>query len=134
MTAEPKAFPDAMYATYLTGQAGRVAAILLFQDGVISGIDADGVTAGVDAYASHYDGAYTLAPDHQHIVGKITVTSPAGVPAITGVSFAERPFTFDVPFEFPVNLDPDTVYRMETPSGPVNAKFKKLRALDNEHE
>ena len=125
MTVELKTFPNAIYATYLTGEAGTAGALLIFQDGVIAGAD-DG--------ASHYDGEYRLAPDHQNIVGTITVTSPAGVPTITGVLSAERPFTFDVPFEFPVNLDPDTAYRIETPSGPVNAKFKKLRTLNYERE
>ncbi len=121
MTAELQTFPNAIYATYLTGKAGTTGAMLVFQDGVI---------AGADAGDSQYDGEYRLAPDHENIIGSIKITIPAGVPTITGVLSAERPFTFDVPFRFPIELDPDTVYRIETPTGPVNAKFKKLRVLN----
>ncbi len=121
MAEELQMFPNAIYATYLTGKAGTTGALLVFQDGVIAGSD--------EGY-SQYDGEYRLAPDHQNIVGSIKISIPAGVPTITGVLSAERPFTFDVPFQFPVELDPDTIYRIETPTGPVNAKFKKLRTLD----
>ena len=121
MNTEFQTFPDAIYATYLTGKAGTTGAMLVFRDGVI---------AGADAGDSQYDGEYQVAPDHRNIVGSIKVTIPAGVPTITGVLSAERPLTFDVPFRFPIELDPDMVYRIETPTGPVNAKFRKLRALN----
>ena len=121
MTEELQMFPNAIYATYLTGKAGTTVALLVFWDGIIAGND--------EGY-SQYDGEYKLAPDHQNIVGSIKITLPAGVPTITGVLSAERPLTFDVPFQFPIELDPETVYRIETPTGPVNAKFKKLRTLN----
>ncbi len=121
MVEELQTFPNAIYATYLTGKAGTTEALLVFQNGII---------AGTDQGYSQYDGEYCLAPDHQNIVGSIKISIPAGVPTITGVLSAERPFAFDVPFEFPVELDPDTFYRIETPTGPVNAKFKKLRTLN----
>lgn len=107
-------FGNAIYAMYLTGKAGSALALLRFHDGVITGIDTG---------EGSYDGEYELGPDRRKIVGTIKVNLPAGVPTITGVTSSERPLQFDVPFALPVNLDPDAVYRMETPTGPVNAKF-----------
>ena len=114
------AFPDAIYTAYLTGKAGSTFALLVFRDGVI---------AGTDAGAVHYDGTYELTSDRRNIFGNIEVNSPAGTASITGVSNPDRPLTYAVPFRLPVQLDPDAVYRIETPIGPVNAKFKKERAL-----
>ena len=121
MPNEPQAFPNAIYATYMTGRAGTAAALLVFRDGAV---------AGADGVEGRYDGEYRLASDHRKVVGTIKVTLPAGVPTITGVLSAERPLSFDVPFQLPVELHPDDFYRIETPTGPVNASFKKLRALD----
>ena len=121
MPTEPQVFPNAIYATYMTGRAGSAGALLVFRDGTV---------AGADNVEGRYDGEYQLAPDHRKVVGTIKVTLPAGVPTITGVLSAERPLSFDVPFQLPVELDPDDFYRIETPTGPVNARFKKLRALD----
>ena len=103
-----------MYAAYLTGKGGSALALLRFHDGVITGLDTG---------EACYDGEYSLEPDKQKIVGTIKVNLPAGVPTITGVTSSERPLQFDVPFALPVQLDPNTIYRMETPTGPVNAKF-----------
>lgn len=114
------AFPDAIYTAYFTGKAGSTFALLVFRDGVI---------AGADAGAVHYDGTYELTSDLRNIIGNIEVSSPAGATSITGVSNPDQPLTYDVPFRLPVELDPDMVYRIETPIGPVNAKFKKERAL-----
>lgn len=108
------AFSNAIYAAYLTGKAGNAFALLRFHDGMITGLDTG---------EGCYDGEYKLGPDQEKIVGTIKVNLPAGVPTITGVASSERPLQFDVPFALPVNLDPDAVYRMETPTGPVNAKF-----------
>ena len=115
-----EAFPDAIYTAYLTGKAGSTLALLVFRDGVI---------AGADAGTVHYDGTYKLTSDLRNIIGNIAVSSPAGVTSITGVSNPDQPLTYDVPFRLPVELDPEAVYRIETPIGPVNAKFKKERAL-----
>ena len=49
MNMESQPFPNAIYATYLTGRAGTTGAILVFWDGVI---------AGTDAGESQYDGKY----------------------------------------------------------------------------
>ena len=113
-------FDNALYAAYLTGKAGSTFALLRFHDGVITGLDAG---------EGCYDGKYELGPDQQNIVGTITVSLPAGMTTITGVTSAERPLKFDVPFALPVHPDPEEVYRMETPTGPVNAKFKMKRGL-----
>lgn len=107
-------FGNAIYAAYLTGRAGSTFALLRFHDGVITGLDAG---------EGCYDGDYELGPDKQNIVGTIKVNLPAGALTITGVTSSERPLQFDVPFALPLDLDPDAVYRMETPTGPVNAKF-----------
>ena len=53
MNTEFQTFPDAIYATYLTGKAGTTGAMLVFRDGVI---------AGADAGDSQYDGEYQVAP------------------------------------------------------------------------
>lgn len=39
MAEELQMFPNAIYATYLTGKAGTTGALLVFRDGVIAGSD-----------------------------------------------------------------------------------------------
>ena len=111
-------FADAFYAAYLTGRTGVTMALLLFHDGVIT---------GVDLGEGRYDGDYRTASDKAHVVGTLKLTLPAGLSTITGVLSAERPATFSVPFDLPLPLDPEAIHRIETGVGPVNARFKKVR-------
>lgn len=109
---------DALYAAYLTGETGVTIASLLFRRGVITGVD---VGEGI------YDGDYRTAADSGHVVGTLRITLPAGLSTITGVTSAERPVTYSVPFDLPLPLDAASFYRIETGMGPVNVRFKKLR-------
>ena len=113
-------FENAIYAVYLTGKVGTSLALFLFKDGTISGADEGG---------GLYDGEYNNALDQKQIFGKIKCTLPPRTQTITGVSSPERFLAYDVPIKFPVEIDPRKVYLIETPIGPVNAKFKKLRSI-----
>ena len=124
-------FPNAMYVSGMTGTIGSQGAVLVFQDGAIFGVDM-GLGLGTQAQLL-YNGQYELAPDHQHIRGRIHMMLPAGTHTITGVVNPERPSYLDIPFELPVTIDPDAVYPTRTESGPINLKFKKLRDLPYEH-
>lgn len=111
---------DGIYAAYFTGVAGISFGLFVFTNGVI---------AGVDAGDAIYDGEFDLTEDGQFIVGNVQFSIPIGGQTITGVSAENEPLTFKVPIKLPVEMNPEEVHRIETPAGPVNAKFRKIRGL-----
>jgi hypothetical protein len=45
------------------------------------------------------------------------------------LSATDEPIDLISPLKLPLVFANDTVHRIETPAGPVNAKFKKVRGL-----
>jgi hypothetical protein len=93
-------------------------AMFVFKDGKISGADMSGLT---------FSG--TFKSSNGRIVGSISYTMPAGSVSITGTNFEKASGKLDVPIDFPETLDPSETYRVNTPIGPVNAKFIKNISL-----
>lgn len=111
---------DGFYSGYFTGLAGISFGIFVFKDGVISGIDAgEGI----------YDGEYEASPDGEHVTGTVSFEVPVGMQTITGAAASDEPLKLQIPFKLPLKIDPEEVHRIETPAGPINAKFKKLRDI-----
>lgn len=111
--------PKALYVAYMTGAAGQ--SIGLFYVG-------DGIIAGVDMGTMKYSGAYTTNPDGG-IEGIVEYVIPAGVPIITGATTGATPARVSAPLKLPPDFNDGRVVTVDTPLGPVNAKFEKIREI-----
>lgn len=111
---------DGIYTAYLTGGAGNTFAMFVLRQGIIAGGDAAG---GV------YDGHYSLTDDGTSWVGAISFILPPGGSTITGRVASNEPIKIDVPIKLPLDFALDKVIRVETPTGPLNAKFALVRPL-----
>ncbi|MBD9493183.1 hypothetical protein [Ensifer sp. ENS01] len=118
MTDQPS--PDGIYSAYLAGTAGTSFGMFLLKDGVIAGADAGG---------GSYDGNYTLSPDGGSWTGSISFTLPVGGSTITGQVSTQEPIKIDVPIKLPLNFASSDFVRIETPTGPLNARFVLVRKL-----
>ena len=109
----------ALYVAYLTGVAGQ--SIGLFYIG-------GGILAGVDVATMQYDGAYETKPDGS-IEGIVEYVLPAGVSLITGAPAGVAPTRVAVKLTLPADFADGRVITIETPLGPVNAKFEKIKDI-----
>ena len=109
----------ALYAGYFTGVAGQ--SIGLFYIG-------DGLLIGVDVATMQYDGAYTTKPDGS-LEGAVQYVLPAGVSLITGAPAGVAPTRITTNLTLPADFADGRVITIETPLGPVNAKFEKLKDI-----
>lgn len=105
---------DGIYTAFLTGVAGQSMAMFVFKDGNIGGADMSGLV---------YSGEYTV--DAGKIVGTVTYVMPAQSASITGRTFENESDEIIVSIELPEDIDPEETYRLDTPIGPLNAKFIK---------
>jgi hypothetical protein len=108
----------ALYVTYFTGVAGQ--SIGLFYIG-------DGLLVGVDVATMQYDGAYKTERDGS-MEGAVEFVLPPGVALITGAP-AEAPTRVSVRLYLPAGFDDGRTVAIETPLGPVNARFEKLKDI-----
>jgi hypothetical protein len=116
-----KATPlDGFYAAYFTGATGNSIGMFVFKEGVVVGADAGG---------GRYDGTYAMTPDNRFVAGVIHFSMPVGNLSITGVSAQSEPINIDVPLRLPVDFNRNDVHRIDTPIGPLNAKFEKIRGV-----
>ena len=109
----------ALYVAYFTGVAGQ--SLGLFYIG-------DGLLAGIDAAAMQYDGSYETNRDGS-LEGIVEYVLPAGVSLITGAPAGVAPTRVSVKLKLPAGFDDGRVITIETPLGPVNAKFEKLKDI-----
>lgn len=105
------------YALYYTGIAGFGHAVLVMNDGIITGAD---VTGGV------YDGTYTVENDAIDI--KVDFVVPSGATLVTGQSLME-PLKQSVTANLSLHFADGHPVPINTPMGPVNVIFKKLRSI-----
>ncbi|KAA3451642.1 hypothetical protein C7I87_06450 [Mesorhizobium sp. SARCC-RB16n] len=110
---------DGFYTAYFSGMAGNSIGMFVFKEGVVVGADAGG---------GRYDGEYALTDDGKYIEAKIHFTLTMGSQSITGLSADVEPLGVDVPLRLPVEFNRTDVHRIETPLGPINAKFDKIRS------
>jgi hypothetical protein len=105
----------ALYVAYLTGVAGQ--SIGLFYIG-------DGIFAGIDVGTMQYDGTYKTNSDGS-MEGALAYIIPPNTSLITGA--APTPVT--VKLNFPAHFDDGRILKIDTPLGPVNAKFEKIKDI-----
>jgi len=106
------------YAVYYTGVAGFGHAVLVINDGIVTGADA---TGGV------YDGSYTIGGKDEFEI-EVTLTVPAGATLVTGQSLSED-FGQTITAKLRSGFADGQPVPVQTPMGPVNAIFKKLRGM-----
>lgn len=111
---------DGIYSAYFTGVAGNSFGMFVFKDGIISGADAGG---------GKYDGDFKIAEDGNSLAGVVKFYLPVGNQSITGVAATSEPILFEVPIKLPTDLVESDVHTIQTPAGPINAKFEKLRGF-----
>ena len=104
---------------YFTGVAGFGHAVFVMKDGVIVGADAVG---GV------IEGTYKNIGDGNLEVS-ITLKVPAGASLVTGVTAGREPFSQQITATLPTNLGAGRSIGVQTPTGPVNVVFKRLRDI-----
>src|ERR1700730_9816600 len=111
---------DGIYVAYLTGRAGTSLLMLVILRGSIVGADVGGITYDAKIEKKKNGSGY-------HCSGVYVV--PAGANLITGVVPPNEPQRIVVEFDLPEDFASGPIVTIETPLGPVNAKFQKLRDL-----
>lgn len=111
---------DGFYVAYFTGATGSSFGMFVFRDGLVVGADAGG---------GRYDGTYAVTAEGKQIEAVIKFTLPVGNFSITGATAQTEPISVEVPLKLPAEFNRMDVHRIETPIGPINAKFDKVRGL-----
>ncbi|MGV3576622.1 MAG: hypothetical protein ACO1O4_15975 [Devosia sp.] len=109
---------EGFYAVYYTGQTGFGHAVLVMREGKIVGAD---VTGGV------YDGTYTIEANNSVTVD-IVLTVPPGTTLVTGQTLTTQ-HSQNIKANVVETFANGQTVPLQTPMGPVNAIFKKLRDL-----
>lgn len=109
---------EGIYTAYLAGAAGQGMAMFVFRDGKIAGADIAGLT---------FSGSYQV--NDANLIGEVRYRMPAGSVSITGASFEQSSDIIVVPLSLPEVIDPNETYRVDTPIGPLNARFVKNVSL-----
>lgn len=114
---------NGIYAVYMTGVEGQGFAMMLFQNGVLTGADPLGVL---------FDGKYEVADD-QSLDGMLRVTVPGGATTIQGASFGPDGFAYEVHLHIEDVARKGGYFNVVTPLGNVNVRLELLRALGDEN-
>lgn len=109
----------ALYIAYFTGIAGQ--SIGLFYIG-------DGLLVGVDVATMQYSGSYKTKRDGS-LEGVVEYVLPAGASLITGAPAGVAPTRVTTKLTLPVDFADGRVVTIDTPLGPVNAKFEKVKDI-----
>jgi len=111
---------EGIYRVTFTGMKGSGFGVLLLKGGAIAGADVVGAT---------FDGSYVERPNNQGVVVQVTMRFPAGAtPVQTGIPLTQ-PVSVPVDATLPNDLGNGNAVRVETPLGPVNVVFAKIRDL-----
>jgi hypothetical protein len=111
---------NGFYAGYFAAAAGEGVAIFVLRNGILTGVDAGGIT---------YDGTFEEASQGEFVV-EATVKIPPLVPSIIGITGGEQGTSYSIEFKLPSSFLDQPFIRIETPGGPVNMRWVKLRDLN----
>ena len=112
---------DGIYVGYIAGRAGNNVVLLMIRNERLVGADVGGMK---------YDGEVHPKGDGPGFSCRVSYTIPPGTPLITGPGPVGAPTDVTLNFDLPANFAEGPVVRIDTPMGPLNAKFSKLRDLD----
>jgi len=108
-----------IYAMYYTGAAGSGFSVFVMKDGVI---------AGADPLGGVLDGNYKEAGDGKIDIA-VNLTVPSGTSLVTGAIAGQESMTQEIKGTFPTSFADGNALPVQTPTGPVNVIFKRLRDL-----
>lgn len=111
---------DGIYVAYLSGAAGNSFAMLVFRDGALVGAD-----AGLGRYDGHYE-----VKDGK-LVGVLKFGLPPNAQSITGIATSDQDFVIEFKLNLSLPLQAAEFHEVETPMGPVNARFELLREFND---
>lgn len=110
---------DGIYSITFRGLSDWGIGLLLLSGGTITGADAGGVL---------YDGHYQLSGSNIDL--NVTLTVPPGVTLVQGTKPQPTPYTVPITASFPLSqLQSSQAQFLNTPLGPVNVIFRKLRGV-----
>ena len=104
---------------YYTGAAGHGHSVFVMKDGLI---------IGADAVGGMLDGTYEDIGDGNLDVS-VTLKVPAGAALVTGVIAAREPLKQQIAAKLPVDFSNGSPIGIQTPTGPINVVFKRLRDI-----
>jgi len=109
---------EGFYAAYMTGRTGQSVLLFAIKDGRLTGVDVGGM---------RYDGHVDPKPDGSGFSCRVSYTIIPGTSLITGAGPVATPTDVTVTFDLPTNFGDGPIIGIQTPTGPLNAKFVKLR-------
>jgi hypothetical protein len=110
---------DGIYSIIFRGRADWGTGMIILQNGVITGADAQGAL---------YDGSYAELGTDLRV--DFTMTVPPGVTLVQGTPARPEQYMISARTIFPKRaLDSGEPVLMDLPPGPVNVIFRRLRAL-----
>lgn len=109
-----------IYACYYSSTEGYGAAIFLAFQGKLTGVDPNGVL--LDGFYGKAGGCYRL---------KVLVDAPAGTQLVQGGEAGPKGQKYEVEVPFKESLTEQPFFEVDTPLGPLNVRFQKLRDLDD---
>ncbi len=109
---------EGFYSVTFAGHADYGFGIIILDTGVVIGADVGGVL---------YDGIYDFNHKTEMLDVSVTLTVPPGVPLVMGVPPQTIEYKFKIVTSLPRTLGNETPITIDTPSGPVNVIFKKIR-------
>jgi hypothetical protein len=107
---------EGIYAAYMTARAGTTILLFVIKDSKLTGVDMGGMK---------YDGELSATKTGFHC--SVVYVIPPGVPLITGSPPATSPQRIPLEFDLPTNFASGQTIKIDTPLGPLNARFEKLR-------
>jgi hypothetical protein len=111
---------DGIYGVFTTGTDGQGSFVIVLFDGIMCGADLEGV---------RYDGNYRMSEGLASIKINFTVSIPPNCFTIQGVRTGASGLEYNVATQIPMNFYEIPFVSIETPIGPVNVKFRRLREL-----
>lgn len=108
-----------LFVAYFTGATGNSLGLFLMKDGVIAGADVGGMK---------YDGQLSKTADGGW-EGTVEIQVPAGGRLINGLTASSDEkllVSLNLPNQFHRG---DSIVRIETPGGPINARFELIREM-----
>jgi hypothetical protein len=109
---------EGIYAAYMAARAGTSVLLFVIKDSKLTGVDVGGLK---------YDGEVSTTKTGFHC--SVVYVIPPGAPLITGSPPATSPQRIPLEFDLPTDFARGQTIRIETPLGPLNARFEKLRDL-----
>jgi hypothetical protein len=112
---------EGFFRIAFTGTAGSGFGVLVLRNGSVAGADVGGVI---------YDGTYTENPSTGEISIKLDMIAPAGASLVqTGIPLTTPKSVPITAIIDKANMNSDKPTLLQTPLGPVNVVFKKIRDI-----